>query len=144
MHSSLESTIDHSPYVNITEDGMLAPASENTMTENTVSHTSKERTESEITSEDETVENSSKDGKVTITKENENSIEKKSKDENIDKTVADVIYPIKRSVNELTKYQGKSIWLLAYIAFVTSWPFIGSLGFFFFRKRFNKAPRKNN
>lgn len=42
LHSSLESTIDHSPYVNITEDGMLAPASENTMTENTVSHTSKE------------------------------------------------------------------------------------------------------
>lgn len=144
LHSCLESTIDQSPYVNITEDGMLSPAVENAPTENTASPTNKEITESEITSEaDETTENTSKDDDVKITKENENSPEK-NKDENIGKTVADVIYPIKRSVNELTKYQGKSIWLLAYIAFVTSWPLIGSLGFFFYRKRFKKAPRKNN
>ncbi|KAF3331968.1 embryogenesis-associated protein EMB8 [Carex littledalei] len=51
LHSSLESAIDHSPYVNITEDGMLAPATKNILTENTVSPTIKEITESEITSE---------------------------------------------------------------------------------------------
>jgi uncharacterized protein len=145
LHSSLESTIDQSPYVNITQDGMLSPAVEDTLTDNSPSHTNKEMTESAITSTseiDEAMENSSKDGEVKITKENENSLEKKNRDEYIGKTVADVMYPIKRSVNELTKYQGKSIWLLAYIAFVTSWPLIGSLSFFFYRKRFKKAPRK--
>ncbi|KAJ1703231.1 hypothetical protein LUZ63_003010 [Rhynchospora breviuscula] len=144
LHSALESTIDQSPYVNITEDGMLSPATENALIESTVTHANKEITESEICAEvDETTKTSSKDGVVRITSKNENSV-KKDKGENISETVADVMYPIKRSVHELRKYQGKSIWLLAYIAFVTSWPLIGSLSFFFFRKRFNKAPRKNN
>lgn len=53
----------------------------------------------------------------------------------------EVITPVKRSINQLTRYQGRSVWLLAYIAFVTSWPLLGSLAFITFRKKFRNLLR---
>jgi len=50
--------------------------------------------------------------------------------------IHDAIAPVKRSINRLIRYQGRSVWLLAYIAFVTSWPLLGSLAFIVFRKKF--------
>jgi hypothetical protein len=50
--------------------------------------------------------------------------------------IHDAIAPVKRSINRLTRYQGRSVWLLAYISFVTSWPLLGSLAFIVFRKKF--------
>jgi len=53
--------------------------------------------------------------------------------------IGDVIALVRRSINQLTRSQGKSIWLLAYIAVVTSWPLLGTLSFFLFRKRFSNS-----
>ncbi|KAF2930923.1 hypothetical protein DAI22_05g171900 [Oryza sativa Japonica Group] len=62
--------------------------------------------------------------------------------QNIDK-IQDAIAPVKISINQLIRSQGRSVWLLTYIAFVTSWPFLGALGFILFRKKFrNSLPAK--
>ena len=53
----------------------------------------------------------------------------------------EIIAPVKRSINQVTRYKGRSVWLLAYIAFVTSWPFLGSLAFITFRKKFRNPLR---
>jgi hypothetical protein len=53
--------------------------------------------------------------------------------------IRDAIAPVRRSINQITRSQGKSVWLLAYIAAVTSWPLLGALGFFLFRKRFSNS-----
>lgn len=53
----------------------------------------------------------------------------------------EIIAPVKRSINQLTRYQGRSVWLLGYIAFVTSWPLLGSLAFITFRKKFRNPLR---
>ncbi|XP_021760455.1 embryogenesis-associated protein EMB8-like [Chenopodium quinoa] len=42
---------------------------------------------------------------------------------------------IKRRLEQLTRHSGKSIWLLAYVAIVTSWPLVGSAFYFFFKRK---------
>jgi hypothetical protein len=53
--------------------------------------------------------------------------------------ICEAIGPVKKSINQLSRSQGRSVWLLAYIALVTSWPLLGALGFFFFKKRFSNS-----
>lgn len=53
----------------------------------------------------------------------------------------EIIAPVKKSINQLARYQGRSVWLLAYIAFVTSWPLLGSLAFLTFRKKYRNPLR---
>ena len=53
--------------------------------------------------------------------------------------IQDVIAPVKKSMNQLIRSQGRSLWWLAYIAVVTSWPLLGIL----YRKKFrNSLPAK--
>ncbi|XP_021849323.1 embryogenesis-associated protein EMB8 isoform X2 [Spinacia oleracea] len=49
----------------------------------------------------------------------------------------------KRRLEQLSRHSRKSIWLLAYVAIVTSWPLLGSaLSFFFKRKIKNISPAR--
>ncbi|GJM88680.1 hypothetical protein PR202_ga04771 [Eleusine coracana subsp. coracana] len=125
LHTSLESSIDKSPYVNFMEDGMVAAVTKDGHdNENT----------GEIQNEHDSVENrNSSQGNVVLDTGHEGSQEQQELDVN---KIRDVIAPAKRSLNQLIRSQGRSVWLLAYIAIVTSWPFLRTLGFFLFRKRF--------
>ncbi|XP_051226410.1 embryogenesis-associated protein EMB8 isoform X2 [Lolium perenne] len=142
LHSSLESSIDKSPYVNFLGDGMIAPATDDCPVNdgppcsqivnelklnNGVNATQQNEgaTEAEIKSgiQVDAVHAQSPAGSAKQQGEKANKIH-------------DAIAPVKRSINRLTRYQGRSVWLLAYISFVTSWPLLGSLAFIVFRKKF--------
>lgn len=150
LHSSLESSIDKSPYVNIMEDGMIAPVT-NDGPGNDDSPSNQIVNEVKLNNGDVTQQNehakevetkSSTEVNVTPTQSPAGSAKQQGEEHYVNK-IHDAIAPVKRSINQLTRYQGRSVWLLAYIAFVTSWPLLGSLAFIVFRKKFrNHLPAK--
>ncbi|KAJ3677880.1 hypothetical protein LUZ60_001683 [Juncus effusus] len=139
LHSSVESTIDQSPYVNITEDGLLTPVINNT-NNNKNNNDDNDDIITEITPDENNSNNENNNNNDNINNNEGNSSEgKEKKEEKLDKTSSEAINPIKKSLSLIKMHQDKSVWLLAYIAFVTSWPLIGSLAFFFFKKKNKKA-----
>ncbi|OEL29031.1 Embryogenesis-associated protein EMB8 [Dichanthelium oligosanthes] len=154
LHSSLETTIDKSPYVNFMEDGMVAAVTndgpdnndslhnqivgEIELNDGMVAAQQNEYTR-EIQNENDSGvgDKNSSEGNVTFVQGHEGYHEQREKP--YANNIHDAIAPIRRSINQITQSQGKSVWLLAYIAVVTSWPFLGALGFFLFRKRFSNS-----
>ncbi|KAK3135484.1 hypothetical protein QOZ80_5BG0419530 [Eleusine coracana subsp. coracana] len=149
LHTSLESSIDKSPYVNFMEDGMVAAVTkdshdnddslhrqivgETNLNDGTAAIQQNENI-GEIQNEHDSVEKrNSSQGNVVPDRGHEGSQEQQEL--NLNK-IHDAIAPAKRSLNQLIQSQGRSVWLLAYIAIVTSWPLLRTLGFFLFRKRF--------
>ncbi|TVU19489.1 hypothetical protein EJB05_35640, partial [Eragrostis curvula] len=149
LHTSLESSIDKSPYVNFMEDGMVAA-----VTEDGHDNYDSLQSQGEI----------NLDNSMAAVQQNENTIEIQNQHDNADNRnsqgdvvtdpghggsqeqqelyvnkIRDAIAPVKRSMNQLARSQGRSVWLLAYIAIVTSWPLLGTLGFFLFKKKFRNS-----
>uniref|UniRef100_A0A0A9F3P7 Embryogenesis-associated protein EMB8 n=1 Tax=Arundo donax TaxID=35708 RepID=A0A0A9F3P7_ARUDO len=139
LHSSLESSIDKSPYVNIMEDGMVAPVTNDghvnggSPSNHTVDEVESDaggvKQQNEVSNE-----NHNEHASGMETKSPAGSANQQGEDLYGNK-LHEIIAPVKRSINQLTRYQGRSVWLLAYIAFVTSWPLLGSLAFITFRKK---------
>ncbi|ESQ43657.1 hypothetical protein EUTSA_v10013194mg [Eutrema salsugineum] len=50
--------------------------------------------------------------------------------------------PLKKRVDQLSRYSRKSIWLLAYIAIVTTWPLLGPALLISIKKRFRRVVEK--
>ncbi|WVZ68022.1 hypothetical protein U9M48_017013 [Paspalum notatum var. saurae] len=146
LHSSLESSIDKSPYVNIMEDGMVAPATKDGRGGD--GSPLNQAADEEQLSNGECVR---PQNEASAVKHNEhtNGVGNESPagqgnqqgDGAASNKLHEIIAPVKRSINQLTRYQGRSVWLLAYIAFVTSWPLLGSLAFITFRKKFRNPLR---
>jgi hypothetical protein len=142
LHSSLESSIDKSPYVNVLGDGMVAPATNDGPVNDGPPCN---QIVSELKQKD--VVNHTQQNEHAREVENKSGIEAdavsvqtpagsaKQQGEKSNK-IHDAIAPVRRSISRLTRYQGRSVWLLAYISFVTSWPLLGSLAFIVFRKKF--------
>ncbi|KAF8779410.1 hypothetical protein HU200_002679 [Digitaria exilis] len=139
LHSSLESSIDKSPYVNFMEDGMVAAVTNdgpdnddylhNQIVDEIKSDGMVAIQQNEHTGE---IHNENDSGGVGDKSHEENH---KQREEPCANDIGDVVAPVRRSINQITRSQGKSVWLLAYIAVVTSWPLLRALGFFLFRKR---------
>lgn len=156
LHSSLESTIDKSPYVNFMEDGMVAAvtndgannddsgnqiADDMELSDGMVSIQQNGTTEIQNECDGEVENKSSSEENVTPTQGPVGSQEQR--EDLYTNKIQDVIAPVKKSINQLTRSQGRSVWLLAYIAVVTSWPLLGTLAFILFRKKFrNSLPAK--
>jgi uncharacterized protein len=146
LHSSLESSIDKSPYVNIMEDGMIAPVT-NDGTGNDGPPSNQTVDEVELSDKAGVIQQNGvyaeKHNEHTSGVENESSaISANQQGEEVyTNKLREIIAPVKRSINKMTRYQGRSVWLLAYIAFVTSWPLLGSLAFITFRKKFRNPLR---
>jgi uncharacterized protein len=146
LHSSLESSIDKSPYVNIMENGMIAPVT-NDVTGNDGSPSNQTVDEVELSDKAGVIQQNG----VYAEKHNEHmsGVENESSaisanqqgEEVYTNKLREIIAPVKRSINKMTRYQGRSVWLLAYIAFVTSWPLLGSLAFITFRKKIRNPLR---
>ncbi|XP_037417387.1 embryogenesis-associated protein EMB8-like isoform X1 [Triticum dicoccoides] len=158
LQSSMESSIDKGPYVNLMEDGMVAAVTN----EDTNIHDSLDkRTVSEMEGSDGMI-NVQQNGSTSVLQDESHSAVKNtnSSEDNVapaqglvgsqeqreelstDK-IRDAIAPVKKSINQLIRSQGRSVWWLAYIAVVTSWPLLGALGFFLYRKKFrNSLPAK--
>lgn len=54
----------------------------------------------------------------------------------------EITLPIKMCLNQLSRNSNKSMWLLAYVAIITTWPVLGSALFWFFKKRFQKVVKE--
>jgi hypothetical protein len=154
LHSSLESSIDKSPYVNFMEDGMVAAVTndgpdkddslhsqivdEIELNDDMVATQQNEQTGEMQNERDSGVgDKNSSEGGVASFQGNEGNHEQR--EEPYANNIRDAIAPVRRSINQITRSQGRSVWLLAYIAAVTSWPLLGALGFFLFRKRFSNS-----
>ncbi|XBI30428.1 hypothetical protein VPH35_054175 [Triticum aestivum] len=140
LHSSLESSIDKSPYVNILGDGMIAPVGNDGPPSSQITDDLKPDATVNSTQHDEQakeVENKSVTDADTVPAQSPAAAgyaKQQGEERYVDK-IRDAIAPVKRSVNKLARYQGRSVWLLAYVALVTSWPLLGSLAFMLFRKK---------
>nr|CAB3465139.1 unnamed protein product [Digitaria exilis] len=150
LHSSLESSIDKSPYVNFMEDGMVAAVTNdgpdnddylhNQIVDEIKSDGMVAIQQNEHTGE---IHNENDSGGVGDKNNSEHIVTSvqgheenhKQREEPCANDIGDVVAPVRRSINQITRSQGKSVWLLAYIAVVTSWPLLRALGFFLFRKR---------
>ncbi|CAL5095119.1 unnamed protein product [Urochloa decumbens] len=158
LHSSLESSIDKTPYVNFMEDGMVAavtndgPDKDDSLHSQIVSeielndgmvaiqqneHTGEIQNESDSGVGD---KNNSEGNVASVQGHEGNHKQREEPDAN---NIRDAIAPVRRSIHQITRSQGKSVWLLAYIAVVTSWPLLGALGYFLFRKRFSNSMLAN-
>ncbi|CAM0955376.1 unnamed protein product [Alopecurus aequalis] len=128
LQSSLGSSIDKGPYVNLMEDGMVAAV----RNEDANIHDSLvNQIVGETQHSDGTADN------VTHAQGHVGSQEQRE-ELSTDK-IQDDIAPVKKSMNQLIRSQGRSLWWLAYIAVVTSWPLLGIL----YRKKFrNSLPAK--
>uniref|UniRef100_A0A0D9YI10 AB hydrolase-1 domain-containing protein n=1 Tax=Oryza glumipatula TaxID=40148 RepID=A0A0D9YI10_9ORYZ len=142
LHSSLESSIDKSPYVNVMEDGMIAPVTDDGPCDDvTPSHQVNDikQDNGDFTQQNEHTREVD-DKNITEVDAMPSQSPEQSAGQQVEEHYVgkfhEAIAPVKRSINQLTRYQGKSVWLLAYIAFVTSWPLLGSLAFIAFRKKF--------
>ncbi|XP_010441329.1 PREDICTED: embryogenesis-associated protein EMB8-like [Camelina sativa] len=112
----LGSSIDQGPFVDVGEDGMVAAASEVDTT------------------------------RADVEQENSAQIDEKKRNhqrkDNTTQVYNSLLGPLKKRVDELSRYSRKSIWLLAYIAIVTTWPFVGPALLLSIKKRFRKLVEK--
>jgi hypothetical protein len=170
LHTSLQSSIDKSPYVNFMEDGMVAAITNdgdkspyvNFMEDGMVAaitndgHDNDNSLHSQIVGGTElndgmaAIQQSENTGEIQNNEhdsvENRNSSEGNvvpdtdqggsQEQELYTNKIRNAMAPVKRSLNQLARSQGWSIWLLFYIAIVMSWPSLRNLGFFLFGKRF--------
>ncbi|KAL4183462.1 hypothetical protein AMTRI_Chr11g155260 [Amborella trichopoda] len=139
--SALESLVDKGPYVNILEDGMVAAVA-NSSTNNDFMEAASENNQlvQDPIAEKNNGDSNNKVGGETrssaelVQEVSESSSEKPEHHANtVDRN--DVMGPIKRSINQLSRNNRKSMWVLVYIAIVTTWPLVGSALIILARKK---------
>lgn len=161
----LDSAIDQGPYVNVSEDGMVAALNNAPTVDNVdgidarqdTHHDGHDRVPEE-SKRDELVTNNAEEIHVRQDTQHDGHAmvpEEGKKDELVTKTnresgdssciaqttsahnpvPLDVVTPFKRYLGQLSRQNRWSIWLLAYIAITTSWPLVGSALHLVFGKR---------
>ncbi|VAH19532.1 unnamed protein product [Triticum turgidum subsp. durum] len=158
LQSPLESSIDKGPYVNLMEDGMVAAVTN----EDTNTHESLDKHNQAVSEMEGSDVNVQQNGVTSVLQDESHSAVKNTSgtEDNVPSAqgpvgsqeqreelstdkIRDAIAPVKKSINQLIRSQGRSVWWLAYIAVVTSWPLLGAIGFFLYRKKFrNSSPAK--
>lgn len=129
----MESSIDQGPYLNVSEDGMVAAVGNDQTRNSTVGD---KQTNSEM---------------VLDTKQDEQLTEAKSDAvpntgceppaNTPDTKLLNLTASVTSCLNQLSRRNKRSMWLLAYVAILTTWPLVGSaLQFIFGKKRKNVLP----
>ncbi|XP_011092322.1 phospholipase ABHD3-like isoform X2 [Sesamum indicum] len=127
--SPLDPSIDQAPYVHVKEDGMVSAAN-NQVAEIEVQHQENmDENKSEETLHAEPNVQEKQNTKVELTQPPDVA-------RSPEQDITDIVAPVKRCLNQLSRQNRKSLWLLAYIAILTTWPVVGSALSVFLRKRF--------
>ncbi|KAM5562051.1 embryogenesis-associated protein EMB8 [Rosa sericea] len=112
----LDSSIDQGPYVNIAEDGMVAAVGNEQVEENRVEDVF-ESGEGKISAErDQQRPQPESDSLAGVVESSGQAT-----------MPLDVTAPVRRCLDLLSRQSRWSLWLLVYIAIVTSWPVVGSV-----------------
>ncbi|XP_077248793.1 uncharacterized protein LOC143888304 [Tasmannia lanceolata] len=134
-YSTLESSIDKAPYVNVMEDGMVTATGNDQMVNNELEHLPNDQiipdpnagNSDQREQEPETATDSGHE----IT---QSSKQNTQKEQNV-KDLSDITTPMRKCINQLTRHNKRSMWLLAYIAVVTTWPMVGPALLIAFKKK---------
>ncbi|KAI3972927.1 hypothetical protein MKX01_019585 [Papaver californicum] len=136
QHSPLETSIDQGPYVTVTEEGM-------------VSAVGNEPT-SPIVNESDNQETAERETRNIVVDTHESEREDETKTDpicetsdpckqdmpsNHDAKLLDISAPLKRCIQQLSRRSKTSMWLLAYIAVMTTWPMLGPDIFLLFKRK---------
>ncbi|KAL8167042.1 hypothetical protein V2J09_008541 [Rumex salicifolius] len=119
-----EPSIDHGPFVNFAEDGMLAAVA-NEQTINTDGNHS-----ALPLSPDEELETES------------TPLDSEPTTEQVPRSFTSKF--LTRHLSQVSRYSRSSMWLLVYISIVSSWPLVGSALYFFFKKKIKATPRRRS
>ena len=126
-----ESSIDQAPHVNITEDGMVTAMGN-------------EQTNVEDAHDEPIVQSKVGKDKISETHTGDQGTEERTHltddpPQPQGQDVNDINIPVRTYMDRLSRHSRKSIWLLAYIAIITTWPLVGSALSLFFKKRIRNA-----
>ncbi|KAH9757954.1 AB hydrolase-1 domain-containing protein [Citrus sinensis] len=132
LHLSTESSIDQGPYLNVSEDGMVAAVG-NEQTRNSI--VGDHQTNSEMvldTEQDEQLTGAKSDAVPNTDRTCEPPANTP------DTELRNLTASVTSCWNQLSQRNKRSMWLLAYVAIITTWPLVGSaLRFIFGKKRKN-------
>ncbi|XP_022151798.1 phospholipase ABHD3 [Momordica charantia] len=118
--------IDKGPYVSVLEDGMVTAVGDEEQTDDSVQDLAIEQTENVSPNDTD--------------KEKADHFRKNDQSERYqENNTTHVTTPIRKCIDSLSRQSGKSIWLLAYIAIVTTWPMVRPALSLLFRKRYKNA-----
>lgn len=126
QHSSLESEIDQGPFINM-NDGLVAAAGTDHTKDAPTAAAAEEETESNQKTNGNIITQTKSDFLVTF-------------QQATPKTAA-VTDSIARHLSQISRKARMSVWLLAYVAVVTSWPMVGSMLHTLFNGRHRKVKR---
>ena len=136
MPKPLQSSIDQGPYVNVMGDGIVAAVG-NEPRDNVLEDTSNEHMIQSKKDED-TISDKGKNVDLTDKLYSEKHIM-----QHTEQNVKDLLVPVQGRIDKLSRRSRQSIWLLAYIAIITTWPFVGSVVLSVLRRRLkNFVPAK--
>lgn len=131
----LHSSIDHAPYVNVMGDGMVVAMGNepgDTSPEDTSNEHMIQSKKDKAEDEDNTISDKGKTVDLTDKLHSEKHIMQQHTEQN----VKDLLVPVQGRIDKLSRRSRQSIWLLAYIAIITTWPFVGSVLLSVLKRRF--------
>lgn len=139
QHSALDSSIDQYPHLHVAEDGIVTVASCEEKRDGI-----EDIKNLQMLSEGKTTEMlSNAEQEKHVTEAKSDFMSETCRTSGIAKNIQgvespDITSPLRRFLNQISQQNSISIWLLAFIAIRTSWPLVGSITKFIFRKRSRK------
>ncbi|KAI3445597.1 hypothetical protein Pfo_002262 [Paulownia fortunei] len=127
----LQTSIDQAPSVNVLENGIVAAVG-NDLADVGVEH---HKVEDTVCAEGNAQEK--QNSKIGISQRPDNT---RSPEQDIN----DVVAPVEKCLNQVSYQNQKSLWVLVYIAIITTWPIVGSTLAVFFRKMFQDLFSENS
>ncbi|KAL9449445.1 hypothetical protein AB3S75_011389 [Citrus x aurantiifolia] len=132
LHLSTESSIDQGPYLNVSEDGMVAAVG-NEQTRNSIVGDHQTNSEMVLDNEQDEQLTGAKSDAVPNT---DRTCEPPANTP--DTELRNLTASVTSCLNQLSQRNKRSMWLLAYVAIITTWPLVGSaLRYIFGKKRKN-------
>ncbi|KAG5229329.1 embryogenesis-associated protein [Salix suchowensis] len=128
----LDSSIDQGPYVTVSEDGMVTAVG---------------NIQEDFIAEDECnedVDHIKKDEDAILHEERSDLLTEKTQskvdlNQPLDQNLNDLAAPVRTQMDQLLRLSRNSIWLLAYIAIVTTWPLVGPALLPFLKRKFKSV-----
>lgn len=131
MPKPLHSSIDQGPYVNVMGNGMVAAVGDEPIDT------------SPDTSNEHRIQNKRDEDAISDKGTGVDLTEKLHSEKHIlqqaEQNVKDLIVPVHGRIDKLSRRSRQSVWLLAYIAIVTTWPFVGSVLLSVIKRRFKTS-----
>ncbi|CAK7357111.1 unnamed protein product [Dovyalis caffra] len=129
LSTPLESPIDQGPYVNVLEDGMVTVVGNSQ--EDIIAEDERNEDLDHIKKSEDAILHDEKSDHLT-----EKTPPKIDLNQPLDQNLNDLVVPVRRQMDQLSRLSRNSIWLLTYIAIVTTWPLVGSALLPFLKKKF--------